>query len=74
MYPSLKLILMLGGLCLSSCQAFQNPVREPAPDPSLVVADGWYYLYVLPPSCLGVVEDALEPLMADSGFQNIHII
>lgn len=74
MYLSLKSILTLGGLCLSSCRAFQNPIRQPAPDPSLVVADGWYYLYISPTSCLRIVEDDLVSMVADSNFQNIHII
>ncbi|KAH8670712.1 hydrolase [Ilyonectria robusta] len=44
MSPTLKSTLLGAVLCAASTQAFQNPIRNPGPDPSLVFADGNYHL------------------------------
>ncbi|KAM5349656.1 hypothetical protein ACJ41O_006161 [Fusarium nematophilum] len=36
--------LLFGTLCAAGVQAFQNPIRKPGPDPSMVFADGYYHL------------------------------
>ncbi|KAK0100308.1 hypothetical protein ONS95_008266 [Cadophora gregata] len=43
MYFSLSVISFIGALIPLST-AFQNPIRAPGPDPSMVYADGHYYL------------------------------
>lgn len=45
MFAGWKSRFALGMLLSSMAVAFENPIRAPAPDPSLVVADGMYYLY-----------------------------
>ncbi|KAH6696791.1 hydrolase [Plectosphaerella plurivora] len=44
MFAGWKSRLALGMLLSSMAVAFENPIRAPAPDPSLVMADGMYYL------------------------------
>jgi hypothetical protein len=45
MFAGWKSRAALGLLFSSMAVAFENPIRAPAPDPSLVTADGIYYLY-----------------------------
>ncbi|KAF5027828.1 hypothetical protein F66182_55 [Fusarium sp. NRRL 66182] len=44
MVALLKSAALLGSLYAASSEAFQNPIRRPAPDPSLVYAGGYYHL------------------------------
>lgn len=43
MKPILKFAL-LGAFHAVGVDAFQNPIRNPGPDPSMVYADGYYHL------------------------------
>jgi beta-xylosidase len=43
MYAS-KLLLVAGTLQAGLIIAYQNPIQKPGPDPSMVYANGMYYL------------------------------
>lgn len=41
---TLKFLLLAGALQTGFTAAYQNPIQSPGPDPSMVYADGMYYL------------------------------
>lgn len=38
--------VLLGSIYAVGVEAFQNPIRKPGPDPSVVFANGFYHLSV----------------------------